>query len=190
MKKVLGFFVLGIFLFLMKRYFENRISGGIGSTFGEFIPIAIIAFIGFWLMFSDTKKSNLIENKISSKKLENNESPTSEESIEYSKLNHKSELLEESFELGVISEKEFNEKTNKLENERKILESNLEIIKEKKKKKQLELESNKKIKKQIEKLKELRKEQLLTETEFNEKVNRLKAQLIKIDADDDIPMRF
>lgn len=119
---------------------------------------------------SQSNMDILEQNKIQSKKVSSSE-PNFESSI--SSNARKTELLKESFELKLISEFEFHDKINKLVNEKKIIESKLEEIKENNKEEELKKIIEESIKESKEKLSELKKEGLLTELEFNKKVEIL-----------------
>jgi len=92
----------------------------------------------------------------------------------------KRELLKETFDSGLITQNELNEKLKFLKKEKQLLESKLkETLKEEKENK-FQLKIQEEIKFNKEKLLELKKQGLLTENEYNDKVDFLYKKQIEI----------
>lgn len=153
-----------------------------GLAFG----IIILSMLMFKNSKKDTPKSSFMEDRIENgsksnidileqNKIQSERVPSSEANFESSISSNvrKTELLKESFELKLISEFEFQDKINKLVNEKKIIESKLEEIKENKREEEFKKIIEESIKESKEKLSELKKEGLLSELEFNKKVEIL-----------------
>ena len=149
---------------------------------GWLILISLIPIVGtIWLIIQLITDGELGENeygvnpeKITNKNsssFENNENDFDSALL---LIPRKRELLKETFESGLISQNELNEKLESINNEEQLLVSKLN-------ENEINLRIENEIKINKEKLLELKKQGLLTEKEYNDKVDFLYKKQIEID---------
>lgn len=183
------YILYNLILFIPNLAVNIRRLHDVGKS-GWMILISLIPIIGvIWLFFLFITDGDLGENKygenpkrIINENLKISVTNNEDDNIEkfLSLIPEKIKLLKETFESGLISQNELNEKLQKLENEKLSLESkfqeSLEIVKSK----EFNLKIEEKIKTDKEKLLKLKNGGLLTELEYNNKIEILFNKQVEI----------